>query len=132
MKLSPKTLALFIPLGLAFMVLAFLIPDLKHPNIHRETCEWVGRGKEVQAFKETAHLLYKSSGKEQNDIGLTCQTMGNVLVNEDIPLPFRPGQKIHLTTKDYTYLPTRYFLSVPVINPSEAETGAIKQESSKM
>lgn len=125
MSSRQKLLLMFVPLLLAFLILAIVIDDLKHPTIRFDQCRLVGRGLSVQAFKQEARLLYTSSGKPEDDLGLQCDTLGSVVVNEDVPLPPQPEKSVHITIKTFKYLPTRYYVSVPVVNPDEADPGLL-------
>ncbi len=116
-----KTALMFIPLVVAFIILIFVVSDLKHPVVQHDTCTLVGRGVAVQKFKSTAKLLYSQGGKELDDIGLNCKTFGNVYFNDHLPLPVETGETVKLTIKHYHYLSTRYNLSVPVVNPDNGK-----------
>jgi hypothetical protein len=122
-----KLVLMFLPLLIAVLGLIVIIGDLKHPVVSRDQCLLVGRGKAVTEFKTHAHLLYSRSGRWQDDIGLQCKTMGNVLINDDVPLPLKPGQHVEVITKRYHYLPTRYYTNLIVINPNEAERATMKK-----
>ncbi len=121
--MSRRWMGLFILLGLALVGLAWAIVDLKHPDVSVVQCDLKGRGASVQQFKASARVLYTRSGKTQDDIALTCPGMGNVVINDDLPLPLEEHKPVQLTQKQYRLLPDRYQLSVPVINPNQgAET----------
>ncbi len=125
-----KLFWMFSPLVLAFGLLGLGINDMKHPVTNKDSCHYVGRGGSIKAFKAQARTLITSSGKEIDDIGLQCKDLGKVLINQNLMLPVKPGHPISLTRKQYQYLPDRYYIQVPVINPDEAEVSAGKAPSS--
>lgn len=123
MQLSMKqiSLALFLPLTLAFGALIVTIQDLKHPQISHDSCQLLGRGKSVQTFKQTAQTLYRRSGKNEDDIAFQCRDLGNVIVNDAVPFPLRNGQTVQLTIKDYQHFPKRYYMAAAIMNSTEED-----------
>jgi len=114
-----KTLLMFLPLVIGFVLLAVIVNDLKHPLVQHESCRLIGRGAAVQAFKSSARMLFKEGTNMANDIGFNCPAKGNLLVNQTVPLPLKPKQTIDLETKHYHYLPERYYLFLNVVNPKQ-------------
>lgn len=124
-----KLVMMFVPLILAVLGLFVVIGDLKHPVVSREMCQLMGRGGEVQQFKAHARLLYSRSGRWQDDIGLRCKVMGDVMINDQVPLPLKPGQQVEVITKRFHYLPTRYYTNLIVVNPNESERATVEPPS---
>jgi hypothetical protein len=118
---TTKLILMFLPLGIAFTVVSVGIMDLKHPEVQVDQCQVVGRGPAIQKFKITAKTLYRISDQPAQDIGLHCTELGNVLVNDIVPLPFKPGEAASIRIKRYQYFPDRYYFALPVINPGEAQ-----------
>lgn len=111
---------MFVPLAAAFIGLTVAIVDLKHGTEQTDTCQYVGRGHAIQAFKAEAQELYRRSGKPEDDIALSCKALGKVTFNDDAPLPAQLGQPVQVTVRDYHYFPTRYYVELPVIDaPTE-------------
>lgn len=114
-----KLLTMFTPLTLSLVVLFMGIYDLKHPAVQNDECFVVGRGPAVQNFKQEAELLYQIGDNTANDIGFHCKAMGDVYINDSVPLPFRQGKVTRLTIKEYQYFPKRYYFELPVVNPDD-------------
>lgn len=118
--INRKTILLFLPLIVACIGLGFLITDLKHPQVESEQCRLVGRGLGLNLNqREGIKTLYRHGPDAKNDILLACPTQGEVLINEDVPLPIQPGQPVRLTVKHFRYLPSRYYIALPVVNPQD-------------
>ncbi len=112
-----RTVLIFLPLVIGFLLLTVVVNDLKSPHIQHDSCRLVGRGAAVQSFKSSARLLFKEGSNMANDIGFHCKSQGDLMVNQNVPLPLKPQQTIDLETKHYHYLPDRYYLFLNVVNP---------------
>lgn len=119
MNRNIKLTLMFTPLILGFLGLGFIIDDLKHPQRSADKCQLVGRGRSLAGFKTDARVLYKVSEQPEYDIGLHCNTLGNVVVNDLAPLPIKQGEPIAMKIRNYHYLPTRYQIELPVINAED-------------
>jgi hypothetical protein len=125
-----KLLLMFIPLTLGFSGLTLAIHDLKHPEVVTEECSVIGRGLAVQKYKSRSRTLYRRSNNEQDDLAFRCQRTGNVIINDEVPLPVRTGESVKLTTKSFRYLPQRYYVELPVESLQVIEKFRPSQEKS--
>jgi len=112
---------MFTPLLIGFVGLFIGINDLKHPVINHDQCVLVGRGLSLKDFKTHAKTLYVRQGEDENDLGFHCQKKGDIVINDEIPLPLQEGKLITLTDKQFKYFPQRYYLEIPVVNSDEEE-----------
>lgn len=110
---------MFAPLALGFILAGFLIQDLKSARVYKDQCQIIGKGAGVENFKHSAKLLYSNGGKPEDNIGLTCAEMGNVVVNDYVPLPIKIGDALIVTRSDFHWIPSRYHIGIPVINPGK-------------
>ncbi len=104
----------FVPLVLGFVGLVFVIDDLKHPQLVKDRCLFVGKGLSIAPFKTDAKVLYRYSDKDEMDLGFNCRHKGHIVVNDELVFPVDPGQPIELREKTFRWLPKRYSLSIPV------------------
>ena len=116
-----KLISMFTPLLLGFIIAALLIQDLKTAQIHKEQCQFIGKGFGIERFKQSATLLYSNSGRPEDNIGLICTEMGKVVINDIVPLPIKLGDWIIVTRSNFHWIPTRYHIGIPVINPEKGE-----------
>lgn len=119
-RLSRPVILMFLVFLVGFSALGLIIADLKHPEITYDSCRFVGRGAEIAPFTAQAIRLGSPSGQAQDDFGFACKKQGDIVINSPVPVPPQPQQHVSLQIRDYQYLPTRYNLSVKVINPTEA------------
>ncbi|MBY0403152.1 MAG: hypothetical protein K2X66_04580 [Cyanobacteria bacterium] len=105
---------MFAPILLGFVGLAFGIDDIKHPVIYKDTCKIVGTGESVSQLKQHSKMIYRHSDQVLYDVGLQCEKMGAVMVNDSDPFnaTLTPGSTMFLTSKSYQYLPTIWQVSV--------------------
>ncbi len=129
-RFHPRHITLFTLLLVGFVGLFLGIQDLKHPVVRHDSCRLVGQGRSLQSFRPSAEVLYTRSGQVENDIGLSCKALGNVIINDTLPLPLKQGQQISVMTKTFRYIPSRYYFSMPVVNPDEQEKATFHEAAS--
>lgn len=124
-----KTLAaLFLLLGGGFVMLLVGINDLKHPEITTRQCDYLGRGKFIESWREQADLRFKGMGRPEHDIALQCPDFGMVMINEEVNLPIKDEEPVQFALRQYQFLPDRYRVKLPVENPDDLDA---LEESSK-
>jgi zona occludens toxin (predicted ATPase) len=116
MKRQTKIILMFAPLSLLFLLLFFIVQDLKHPVRRTDACRIMAVGSSAGAYRRTgnANVLYSSSGSPLHDIAMFCIKQGEVVINDFdvIMVDVRAGDKAILHHTRYNYLPERWRVDV--------------------
>lgn len=114
MNQSTKLLLMFCPLILLLGATFWVVDELQHPVREQDHCQVVGTGPAVAQLKQTRPVLYRQSDSTQFDVGLSCQKMGLVIINDQDSFTHSLGlgSKLQVTAKHYSHLPTLWKLAV--------------------
>lgn len=116
LRKKTKLMMMFAPIILGFILAGIAIDDLKHPQVTQDSCVLAGRGLSIQPFRRTARELYSQGGPPEQDIAFQCRSFGPVVINDLIPFALNPDKPVALIEKRFHYLPTRYSVSLNILN----------------
>lgn len=114
MSRQSKLFLMFLPFVLFFAALAFLVNDMRHPDIVADQCVVTATGEDVQAYKAQALEIYRQSDNNLNDVSLRCNRFGALVLNDTqlFITPVKSGQGAEVQRKQYHILPERWMVSV--------------------
>lgn len=114
MNRNLKLTLMFVPLGLLFGGLAFVVNDLRHPQITQDHCRVTAVGPDAVSLRPYGRYIYRQGDNPLYEVSLQCEHEGSLLLNDPQlrQTPVKRGQDAEVLRKRFHFLPERWSVSV--------------------